>query len=111
MSQCNPNILVEGKYFNIAQCSCCKRIGLHYRNLMVGFRCQDFKAWAQSVLQVDFAQSASLFPDGETRLILMTCHKDIQFTFTEKEFEEIRGALSQSLLLLELHELLQDRKN
>jgi len=101
MSQCKPNILVEGKNFNIAQCKCCKRIGLYYRNLLVGFHCQDFIMWARSVLKVDFAQTAYLFPNGEAHVILNTSHQDIQFTFTEKEFLQIKEGLSQVLLLLE----------
>jgi len=108
MHSCQPNILVENDHFNIAQCNRCKRIGLYYHNLLIGFHHRDFIAWARSVLKVDFMKNACLFPDGEMHLILNTCHQDIQFTFTEKEFQEIREGLSQALLLLEAQKLVQN---
>lgn len=111
MSQCKPNILVEDKHFNIAQCSCCQRIGLYYHNLLVGFNFKDFITWADSVLKVDFTKNAYLFPDGEMQLIINTCHQDIQFAFTKKEFLKLKEGLSQALLILEAQNLVNQKKN
>lgn len=107
MNHCKPNILIESKNFNITQCTKCKRIGLYYRNLLAGFHSHDFKRWANTLLRIDFEKNAHVFPSGKSHIIINTCHQDIQFIFTEKEFQRIRGGITQALLLLQAQALVQ----
>jgi len=107
MSHCQPEVLVEGTYFNIAQCSCCKRIGLYYKNLLVGFNLWDFKAFTTSFCAIDFDKTATLFPDGEPHIVIDTCHLDIQFTFTKNEFYELKNMFREASILLEARNIIK----
>lgn len=106
MSYCIPKILVNGKYFNVSKCKDCGRMGLYYKNLLIGFEQVDFECFASSFDDVYFEKYSSEFPDGKQHIVINSAHKDIQFTFTREEFQELKDILAQSLLLLQTHEIL-----
>jgi len=107
MSYCQPKMLVEGTYFNIAQCSCCKRIGLYYKNLLVAFNQRDFIAFATVFCTIDFNKRAMLFPDGKRHMVIDTCHQDIQFTFIKDEFDELKNMFREASILLEAQNIIE----
>ena len=98
---CKPEIILESEHYNVARCTTCGRIGLYYKNILLGFNPADFHAFTRSIHAVTFDKSAVDFPDGQKHLVMNTCHKDIQFTFTREEFEEFQDLLQQAVLLLE----------
>lgn len=106
--QTEPVILVEEQFINISMCQCCKRVGLHYANLLCSFRILEFRGFASSVLKTNFINHAAYFPDHTNRIIIGTCHKDIQFCFTESEFFDFQQAMNEALLMLEVHQAMQE---
>ncbi|MFT7268604.1 MAG: hypothetical protein ACI905_000810 [Roseivirga sp.] len=107
MSQCNPSVLVQSIHLNISLCKCCKRIGLFYKNILVGFEIEGFRHFCEGVSNMEFYSSAILFPNGEDYIVVDTCHQDIQFCFTHTEFKELLLALNESILMVEVHESLE----
>lgn len=107
---CIPEIIIEGNYFNIARCSHCKRIGLYYKNLLVGFSPKAFEKFSDAFVKINFDKQALRFPDGDKHIIINTCHNDIQLNFKEKEFDEMKEMLEQASVLLEAKNVLDDYK-
>ncbi|UZR99456.1 DUF6686 family protein [Chondrinema litorale] len=105
---CIPEILLEGNYFNIARCRHCKRIGLYYKNLLVGFTPEAFEKFSDAFVKLNFQKMALKFPDGHKHIIINTCHHDIQLNFIEKEFDEMKEMLEQASVLLEAKDVLDN---
>ncbi len=104
---CKPEIILEGEDFNISRCAGCHRIGLYYKNLLVGFDQQEFWAFCRSFLAIDFDASSIIFPDDQRHILTNTCHPDIQFTFNLAGFKEFSSMLQQSMIMLEARSILQ----
>lgn len=100
MNDCHPKILVEGAEYNIAQCPHCNRVGLYYHNFLIGFEFDEFRSFSRAVLKVNFDEVCVEFPNGLDHVVLNTCHKDIQLSFSRAEFDEFTCMLNQALLLL-----------
>ncbi|WP_236980554.1 hypothetical protein [Membranihabitans maritimus] len=101
MKSCVPKMVIRGTYFHIAQCTECGRIGFCYRNLLLGFEKKVFIDWGKELMKKEFREHACLFPDGNPHIIIDSCHFDIQFTFTEWEFEELCKVLFHGIMLIE----------
>lgn len=108
---CTPEVIIEGNYFNISRCPHCKRIGLYYKNLLVGFNPDTFKDFSKSFTEIHFDSMAVRFPDGFKHLIVNSCHQDIQLTFKKTEFEEMKDILSQANILLDAKDILKKGKH
>lgn len=104
---CSPEIILNGEHFNVSQCTCCQRIGLYYKNLLVGFNPEEFMLFGRLFSAVDFSVSALRFPDGVDHIVINTCHQDIQFNFTEVEFEEFREILQKALIILRANDIVR----
>ena len=104
---CRPVIILDGEHFNVSQCAGCQRVGLHYHNLLVGFDPEQFEVFSDSFAKIDFKASAVKFPNGLERIIVNTCHQDIQFCFSETEFEEFRDLLQQALIILDARQIVE----
>lgn len=104
---CTPEIILSGKHFNISQCTGCQRIGLYYKNLLVGFNPEEFTSFSRLFSEIDFKMSATVFPDGLGHIVVNTCHQDIQFNFTEAEFEEFRNILQKALIILRANHIIR----
>lgn len=104
---CNPEMLLNGTYFNVSQCTGCQRIGLYYKNLLVGFNPEEFIRFGRLFSDIDFKLAASRFPDGLDHIVVNTCHQDIQFTFTEAEFEEFRDIMQKALIILKANQIIR----
>ncbi|WP_157638250.1 DUF6686 family protein [Flexithrix dorotheae] len=101
MNNCNPRILVEEKYLTVLQCKSCKRVGLSFHNILIGFSPRGFNTFSKSVIALDFdkvcIREGSLTPF----VILNSCHEDIQFNFSREEFLQLKSGLAKAQLLLE----------
>ncbi|MDN5212899.1 hypothetical protein QQ020_12610 [Fulvivirgaceae bacterium BMA12] len=106
---CNPEMIINEKHFNISQCTECRRIGLYYKNLLVGFKPREFASFSRLFNQIDFEMAAIRFPDGHDHIVVNTCHPDIQFSFTKAEFEEFREMLQHASLILKANRILRTK--
>lgn len=108
MSKCIPKILVQGTHINLTMCSSCKRIGLYYKNILSGFDPAQFSGFAESVINISFQKYAVPFPpQGDLRIVLKTCHEDIQFSFNSEEYIELKNSLQEAQLLIEVEKVLE----
>lgn len=107
MSQCNPIVLVSSDYFNISICKCCKSVGMLYKNLLVSFEPKEFAKFCEGFSKLDFYSNCVYFPNGKTYLVVDTAHPDIQFSFNEAEFDELKLILEESQLMMEVHKALE----
>ncbi len=106
MEKCNPKTLVEGQYFCISKCGKCNRIGLYYRSLLIGFTLKNFASFCTYLTQIDFDRYAISTPGYEKKVVIDTCHQDIQMVFDKTEFEELKDIASQANIMLEAYALL-----
>jgi len=109
MCQTNPKTLFHGGHYNITTCLGCRTVGLFYNNILSSFEHDQFVQFADSVSSLKFQDVCVPFPDGQARVILKTCHRDIQFCFNYPEFVEFQVGLSESLVLLEIQDVLNQK--
>lgn len=107
MKNCHPHILAQSTHFSITNCVQCKRIGLCYKNLLIGYSHKDFYYFVKNFVKIDFDQHAVYFPDESARIIIKTPHKDIQINLDFREFSELRDVLQESALLLNAYQLIR----
>ncbi len=103
---CKPKILVEAENFSIAQCANCRRIGFHFKNILVGFEADAFLDFIKSYSKVDFDKNCTMLV-GQEQIILKTCHTDIQFAFNRAEFDFVNQRLQQAKVILEANRILE----
>ena len=59
MKKCKPKVLIEGEYFSISNCGCCKRVGMYYKNILLGFTDEHFHLFCKSINRIDFETCTS----------------------------------------------------
>lgn len=106
MKNCQPHILSQGPHFSITHCKRCERIGLCYKNLLIGYGHEEFSKFVENYSKIHFDDHAVYFPDESARIIIKTPHKDIQINLDFQEFMELKNALQESTLLLKAYELI-----
>lgn len=111
MMSCEPIILIQNPNFHLAQCQHCHRIGLYYHNLLASFEKIEFLQWSRKLVHIKFWKNYTVFPSGQKRIVIETCHHDLQFSFSDHEFREFRQFLTQSILLLEAQDYLSESRN
>jgi len=99
-------ILYEEENFSVSRCNECGRTNLFFNNIIVTFNSQDFDDFISGIDRVDFFQDSVVFPDRTAKVILKTCHKNIQFCLEEEEFNRLKNMLNQVGLLLEANKLI-----
>lgn len=107
MKNCEPHILSQGPHFSITHCKRCERIGLYYKNLLIGYTLKHFSKFVANYSKIEFNDHAVSFPDESARIIIKTPHKDIQINLDFQEFIELKKLLQESRLLLEAYELIK----
>lgn len=108
MSQCKPKALFESLDIKVSTCTCCRRVGLQFKNLLFGFDRKDFEGFTECILHINFKSRAVNFPDGQTQVIVKTCHSDVQFCLSEKELQDLKLALDEAMLIAEIHSVLEE---
>ena len=111
MNSCKPTILFDEEHFCIAQCQHCQRVGLTFRNLLLGFAQDEFIGLCRTIDGVNFEQGSTLMPNGQPYLIINTGHPDIQFSLSKAEFGLFHAGLLQALRRLNLYQLLKLQAN
>ena len=109
MCQIAPRTLYNAGYYNITMCKGCTYVGLLYNNVLVSFDQKQFNQFAETVIDLKFQDKAVKFPDGQHRVILNTCPQDIQLGFTYPEFVDFQVGLTESVLMLEIEEMLNKK--
>ncbi|UXX81071.1 hypothetical protein N7E81_08155 [Reichenbachiella carrageenanivorans] len=107
MKNCKPHILSQGPYLSITNCACCKRVGVLYKNLLIGYTHKEFSTFVKNYSRIDFEAHAVYFPDDSTRIIIKTPHQDIQLNLDYQEFCELKNGLQESALLLDAYQLIK----
>ncbi|MFT6871200.1 MAG: hypothetical protein ACJAVN_000197 [Roseivirga sp.] len=107
MSQCKPIALFDRVDIKLSTCACCKRIGLQFKNLLYAFSMADFETFRTCILNLKFDKQVVDFPDGQGQVVIKTCHSDIQFCFSESELKDLKTALDEASLMIEVHAALQ----
>lgn len=82
-----------------------------YFNLLTGFSPQEFEGFCHNVLSANFDDFSATFPDGESNIVIRTCHEDIQFTSNRHEYEQLQHALVETRLLLQAQQVLDRKPN
>jgi hypothetical protein len=52
---------------------------------------------------MDFEDRCYPFPDGSERVVLYTPNRDINFVFTEAEWEDFNAAMLEAMYLVEVY--------
>jgi hypothetical protein len=74
---------------------------------MLNFTPQDFMLFREMIDRQDFYDCCMLFPDGEERVIVNPPCKDISFTFTQREWLDLKEAIAEAVLMQEVYELIK----
>ncbi|MFD2933460.1 hypothetical protein [Spirosoma flavum] len=111
MNTCKPTLLFDQDLFCIAQCPHCQRVGLTFKNILLGFDHSEFVELCRNIGQVNFDQCGMLMPDGQLHMIINTSHPDVQFSLSRIEFDLFQAGLSKALRLLGLYDLLKIQSN
>ena len=74
---------------------------------MIGFNEDEFIEFANAVGQINFSEQYVEFQNGDIRVLIDSCHTDIQFAFLKPEYEEFNDFLQQGVILLEANRLLK----
>lgn len=104
---CQSIILSKKGKTTISYCLQCKSTHIWHNNLILQFSRTRFLAFKKYVTSAGFDEECFLpFPDGEDRLVLHTPNSDINFTFTEEEWECFYAAMEETVYLQEVYELI-----
>lgn len=79
---------------------------LQHHNLMLYFTAERFKEFNYLLHQYKFEDNSFLFPDGEERIIIQSPERDIRFVFTEEEFEDLKFAVEEAMLMDQIYSFL-----
>ena len=77
---------------------------------MLCFTPEQFKSFQHFTNELDFDDRSFPFPDGSERLVLCTPNRDINFVFTEAEWEDFNAAMLEASYLLEVYSTIYQSK-
>ncbi len=106
MNSRNSSTLAQKENLRIVQFKSCGHIGFMYKNLLLNFNTDSFQEFSNSFEQLDFNHRSVTFPDGSKRMVMNTCRKEIQLCFERDEFEMVKEALQEAVLMLEVNDIL-----
>ena len=64
MNSCRNITLAENDHSKISICERCKRIGLYYKNLVLGFYLEEYFIFCDKVNNIDFRKEHILLGNG-----------------------------------------------
>ncbi|MDR8391195.1 hypothetical protein NC796_08605 [Aliifodinibius sp. S!AR15-10] len=106
MKSKKSTILIRKDNLRIVRFKSCNHIGFMYKNLLLNFNITGFQQFTESFQQLNFDRRAVSFPDGTTRMVMKTCRQEIQLCFQKDEFEMVREALQEAVVMLEVNQIL-----
>ncbi|SEW02583.1 hypothetical protein SAMN05428988_1375 [Chitinophaga sp. YR573] len=92
---------------HISHCTHCQTMYIWHNNLMLNFTPEDFEEFRYILNRQEFHDCCLLFPDGEERVIVHAPCRDISFTFTRGQLEDLKAAMDESFLMKEVYELIK----
>lgn len=104
---CDIRTLCIKNTAQISHCMHCQTVFIWHSNLLLNFSPQDFQFFRETMNRQDFVDCCMVFPDGAERVIIHAPCKDISFTFTQDEFNDLRDAIDEALLLQQVYELIR----
>ena len=102
---CQSLILSQKGKTVISHCAECGTLNIWHQNLLLCFSTEQFRAFGAFSVEMDFSERAHPFPDGEDRAILCTPNKDINFAFTQDEWEDFKEAMEEAVYMEQVYQL------
>ena len=106
MNSRKSSTLTQKDNLRIVHFDACGHIGFMYKNLLLNFNTDGFQEFSNSFQQLNFDRRSVTFPDGSKRMVMNTCRKEIQLCFVRDEFNLVKEALKEAVLMLEVNEIL-----
>jgi hypothetical protein len=78
-------------------------LNIWHQNLLLCFTPQQFLQFKVFTGLLSFEDRCFPFPDGSDRMVLCTPHNDINFVFSEPEWDEFNSAMLEASYLLEAY--------
>ncbi|SEK45461.1 hypothetical protein SAMN04488505_101231 [Chitinophaga rupis] len=103
---CETRILSRKGQMRIGHCVHCKTVFLWHGNVLLHFTPNDFVQFSETLGHREFCDHSLPFPDDEERVIIHTPCQDISFTFTKAEWETLRAAVEEALLMQQVYALI-----
>ena len=100
---CETKILTQQGTTVISHCAECGMLNIWHQNLMLCFTPVQFNSFKHFTNELDFDDRSFPFPDGSERLVLCTPNRDINFVFTEAEWNDFNSAILEASYLLEVY--------
>jgi len=102
---CETRMLARKGQTHIGDCVHCKTVFLWHGNVLLHFTPDDFVKFSETLDRGAFCDSSMPFPDNRERVIVHTPCYDVSFTFTKPEWEDIRAAVEEALLMQQVYAL------
>jgi hypothetical protein len=100
---CETRILTQRGATVISHCAECGMLNIWHQNLMLCFTPEQLKSFQRFTTDLDFDDRSFPFPDGSNRLVLCTPNRDINFVFTDAEWEDFNGAMIEAGYMIEVY--------
>jgi hypothetical protein len=104
---CDIKTLCIKNQAHISHCAHCQTVYIWHNNLLLNFSPKDFQLFHETLLQQRFYDCCMLFPDGEERVVVHSPCRDISFTFTQAEWQDMRDAMEEAVLMQQVYELIR----
>ncbi|MBZ9652458.1 DUF6686 family protein [Psychroflexus montanilacus] len=105
---CEITILYEDSEYLISQCASCQKVCIYFQQIIAGFTKKEFINWHTSFFTSSFESRAYKFPDDQLRVIVDTPYPDLQLTFNESQFNQLKDGLQQSLNFMSITEMIRE---
>ena len=100
---CETKILTQKGSTVISHCADCGMLNIWHQNLMLCFTPEQFGQFKVFTRELEFDDRSFPFPDGSERLVLCTPNRDINFVFTETEWDDFNEAMVEASYLIEVY--------
>ena len=102
-TMCETRILTQKGQSVISHCADCGMINIWHQNLMLCFTPEQFMSFHRFTQEMDFEDRCFPFPDGSDRVVLCTPNRDINFVFTDIEWEDFNASMLEAMYLMEVY--------
>ncbi|MFA6087847.1 DUF6686 family protein [Mucilaginibacter sp.] len=107
---CETRILTQYGATTISHCVECGMINIWHNNLMLCFTPEQFKLFQKFATEMEFDDRSFPFPDGSDRLVLCTPNSDINFVFSDTEWEDFNAAMVEAQYMQEVYQAIYQGK-
>ena len=100
---CETRILTQKGQSVISHCADCGMINIWHQNLMLCFTPEQFSSFHRFTQEMEFDDRCFPFPDGSERVVLCTPNRDINFVFTDTEWDDFNAAMLEAMYMMEVY--------